>query len=69
MVKSGLDERIVEERAVPRVSHYRLMAHLGTAFVIYLATLWNSLTLLSAPRSVQVHSVCMCVCVCVRIGV
>jgi len=54
MVKSGLDSRIVEERAVPRVSHYRLAAHLGTAFLIYIATLWNGLTLMTAPRSAEV---------------
>ncbi len=42
MVKSGL----VDD---PRVSHYRLTAHLGLAFVIYAAMLWQALGLL-APR-------------------
>ena len=47
MVKSGLDERIVEEKQVPRVSHYRLAAHLGTAFVIYVGMLWTALDVFS----------------------
>lgn len=39
MVKSGL----VDE---PRVSQYRLTAHLGLAFLVYGATLWTALDLL-----------------------
>ena len=37
MVKSGLSEQHVKDRpiAVPRVSQYRLAAHLGSAFIIY----------------------------------
>ncbi len=35
MVKSGLKSEIVENREVPRVSAYRLAAHLGSAFVLY----------------------------------
>jgi len=49
MVKSGLDEKIVEEQGVPRVSHYRLAAHLGTAFAIYSAMLWCALELFTKP--------------------
>ena len=56
MVKSGLEDSIVTERAVPRVSHYRLATHLGTAFLIYLSTLWTSLTLLTKPRSAEVRA-------------
>ena len=56
MVKSGLEDRIVEEKAVPRVSHYRLATHLGTAFLIYLSTLWTGLTLLTRPRSAEVRA-------------
>ena len=56
MVKSGLDNRIVEERDVPRVSHYRLAAHLGTAFVIYILGIWNSLTLLQKPIDAKVSN-------------
>jgi cytochrome c oxidase assembly protein subunit 15 len=40
MVKSGLDPIIIENREHPRVSPYRLTAHLGLAFIIYL-TLWR----------------------------
>lgn len=35
MVKSGLKSEIVENREVPRVSAYRLAAHLGSAFALY----------------------------------
>lgn len=36
MVKSGLDDILLETPgAVPRVSQYRLAAHLGAAFVLY----------------------------------
>lgn len=38
MVKSGLDEASVQELGgVPRVSQYRLAAHLGLAFLVYSA--------------------------------
>ncbi|KJE91463.1 cytochrome c oxidase assembly protein [Capsaspora owczarzaki ATCC 30864] len=43
MVKSGLDENLLQDRAVPRVSQYRLSAHLISAFVIYALTLWHGL--------------------------
>lgn len=37
MVKSGLDQSLLETPgSVPRVSQYRLAAHLGTAFLLYL---------------------------------
>jgi cytochrome c oxidase assembly protein subunit 15 len=44
MVKSGL----VDD---PRVSHYRLTAHLGLAFLIYAAMLWVALDLLFPARA------------------
>ncbi len=47
MVKSGL----VDD---PRVSQYRLTAHLGLAFAIYAAMLWVALGLLT-PRRVPPH--------------
>lgn len=47
MVKSGL----VDD---PRVSQYRLTAHLGLAFTIYAGMLWVALGLL-APRRVPPH--------------
>ena len=39
MVKSGLDEEMIRDTpsAIPRVSQYRLAAHLGLAFVLYVA--------------------------------
>lgn len=39
MVKSGLDEQIIHDNAVPRVSQYRLASHLGAALLFYLGTL------------------------------
>ncbi|GAA5865637.1 hypothetical protein JCM1840_003199 [Sporobolomyces johnsonii] len=40
MVKSGLDEQSVQDLGgVPRVSQYRLAAHLGMAFLVYAACL------------------------------
>ena len=49
MVKSGLDNKIVEDQAVPRVSHYRLAAHLGTALTIYSAMMVSAFDLLAKP--------------------
>ncbi|XP_029418875.1 cytochrome c oxidase assembly protein COX15 homolog isoform X2 [Nannospalax galili] len=45
MVKSGLEEK-PESYDIPRVSQYRLAAHLGSALVLYCASLWTSLSLL-----------------------
>ncbi|WVF67738.1 hypothetical protein IAT40_002497 [Kwoniella sp. CBS 6097] len=36
MVKSGLDQSIVVDNSVPRVSQYRLAAHLSAAILLYL---------------------------------
>lgn len=43
MVKSGLEEP-VSEYAQPRVSPYRLAAHLTSAFAIYCGLLWTGLS-------------------------
>ncbi|XP_012153537.1 heme A synthase COX15 [Megachile rotundata] len=43
MVKSGLEDRFVGPSDVPRVSQYRLAAHLGMAFIIYTGFLYNAL--------------------------
>jgi cytochrome c oxidase assembly protein subunit 15 len=44
MVKSGLEDELLHTpSAVPRVSQYRLAAHLGTAFVLYGAMFWNGI--------------------------
>ncbi|XP_022052697.2 cytochrome c oxidase assembly protein COX15 homolog [Acanthochromis polyacanthus] len=45
MVKSGLEEK-PESYDVPRVSQYRLSAHLGSALLLYCASLWTGLTLM-----------------------
>ncbi|CAL8115362.1 unnamed protein product [Orchesella dallaii] len=43
MVKSGLEDRFHGASDVPRVSQYRLAAHLGSAFVLYSFFLWSAL--------------------------
>ncbi|EFN70127.1 Cytochrome c oxidase assembly protein COX15-like protein [Camponotus floridanus] len=43
MVKSGLEDRFIEPSDVPRVSQYRLAAHLGLALLIYTGFLYNAL--------------------------
>lgn len=43
MVKSGLDEeQLAERKSKPTVSPYRLTAHLGAAFLMYLGVLWTA---------------------------
>ncbi|KAM3606338.1 uncharacterized protein V6R79_014699 [Siganus canaliculatus] len=51
MVKSGLEEK-PESYDVPRVSQYRLSAHLGSALLLYCASLWTGLTLLLPPHKI-----------------
>ncbi|GIC88342.1 cytochrome c oxidase assembly protein cox15 [Aspergillus udagawae] len=50
MVKSGLKEDLFAQGSHPRVSQYRLTAHLGAAFVCYIAMLWNGLAILRSHR-------------------
>lgn len=50
MVKSGLNEP-KRPTDVPRVSQYRLAAHLSSAFLLYSGFLWNSLSYLLAPQT------------------
>ncbi|WPG98251.1 Cytochrome c oxidase assembly protein [Acrodontium crateriforme] len=50
MVKSGLKDDLLETGQQPRVSQYRLTAHLGTAFVAYLCMLYNGLQILRQHR-------------------
>ena len=45
MVKSGLEDK-PESNDIPRVSQYRLAAHLGSAFVLYLSMFKTSLDIL-----------------------
>jgi cytochrome c oxidase assembly protein subunit 15 len=59
MVKSGLKDDLFAPGSHPRVSQYRLTAHLGTAFICYTAMLWSGLSilrdraLLSSPAKAQ----------------
>jgi len=46
MVKSGMKDDLFAPGSHPRVSQYRLTAHLGAAFVCYTAMLWNGLSIL-----------------------
>ncbi|KAI8820826.1 cytochrome oxidase assembly protein-domain-containing protein [Fimicolochytrium jonesii] len=51
MVRSGLSPELMETaHAVPRVSHYWLTAHLGSAFTIYSIMLVTGLDILRANR-------------------
>ncbi len=50
MVKSGLKDDLFAPGSHPRVSQYRLTAHLGTAFMCYSAMLWNGLSILRAHK-------------------
>ncbi|KAI9842882.1 MAG: Cytochrome c oxidase assembly protein cox15 [Thelocarpon superellum] len=50
MVKSGLKDDLFAPGSHPRVSQYRLTAHLGTAFLCYTAMLWNGLSILRENR-------------------
>ncbi|ORZ06353.1 COX15/CtaA family [Lobosporangium transversale] len=48
MVKSGLDEQLMNTPgATPRVSQYRLAAHLGSAFLIYTGAFMTGLKILT----------------------
>lgn len=49
MVKSGLEEK-PESYDIPRVSQYRLASHLGSALLLYCASLWTGLTLMLSPN-------------------
>jgi cytochrome c oxidase assembly protein subunit 15 len=46
MVKSGLAGELEAQDGVPRVSQYRLAAHLGTAFAVYTIMLLMGLSVL-----------------------
>jgi heme A synthase len=61
MVKSGLEEK-PDSYDIPRVSQYRLAAHLGSALVLYCASLWTSLSLLLPQHKVEVNVDCHHMC-------
>lgn len=48
MVKSGLEEK-TGVNDVPRVSQYRLAAHLSTAVILYSLFLWSGMSHLTSP--------------------
>ena len=50
MVKSGLKDDLFAPGSHPRVSQYRLIAHLGAAFICYLAMFWNGLDILRTNK-------------------
>lgn len=55
MVKSGLQQP-ESEHGVPRVSPYRLAAHLTSAFAIYCTLLWTTLSLAAPTAPVMTAS-------------
>lgn len=57
MVKSGLDVGDSPDKQVPRVSQYRLAAHLSTALLLYSSMLYNALGIL-LPPVLQVYHKC-----------
>ena len=50
MVKSGLKDDLFAPGSHPRVSQYRLTAHLGAAFIVYLTMLTSGLSILRTNR-------------------
>lgn len=50
MVKSGLRDDLFAPGSHPRVSQYRLTAHLGAAFLVYCSMLWTGLSILRDHR-------------------
>ena len=51
MVKSGLDHKNFEgPNDIPRVSQYRLAAHLSSAVALYSFMLWNSMSILKPAQ-------------------
>lgn len=50
MVKSGLEEP--QPLDIPRVSQYRLAAHLGSAFLLYSLMLWSGLSHILKPQQI-----------------
>lgn len=55
MVKSGLKDDLFAPGSHPRVSQYRLTAHLGTAFLCYTAMLWNGLAILRTNKLLSIN--------------
>lgn len=53
MVKSGLENRFHQPEDVPRVSQYRLAAHLTLAFILYSGFLWSALDSISPAQAIS----------------
>ncbi|KAG9238924.1 cytochrome c oxidase assembly protein-like protein cox15 [Amylocarpus encephaloides] len=53
MVKSGLKDDLFAPGSHPRVSQYRLTAHLSAAFICYTTMLWNGLAILRTNNLLQ----------------
>ena len=53
MVKSGLKDDLFAPGSHPRVSQYRLTAHLGTAFICYTSMLWSGLSILRQNKALS----------------
>lgn len=56
MVKSGLEDRFHGESDVPRVSQYRLAAHLSLAFILYTLFLWSGLDHVIPAKTISITS-------------
>ena len=52
MVKSGLKEKD-DPHEMPRVSQYRLAAHLSSAMILYVLMLWSGLNHVLPPHKVS----------------
>jgi cytochrome c oxidase assembly protein subunit 15 len=50
MVKSGLKDDLFDPGSHPRVSQYRLTAHLGAAFTVYCSMVYTALSILKEHR-------------------
>jgi len=57
MVKSGLDEEKINKTEIPRVSQYRLAAHLTLAFLLYAGLIWCALCQFIPRPKVHVCSI------------
>ncbi|CAK5276053.1 unnamed protein product [Mycena citricolor] len=53
MVQSGLEDSIIENGAVPRVSHYRLAAHLSMAFALYIGMFSTGMAIIKDTKFVK----------------
>nr|XP_022904199.1 cytochrome c oxidase assembly protein COX15 homolog [Onthophagus taurus] len=56
MVKSGLEDRFHSQSDVPRVSQYRLAAHLSLALILYTLFAWSALDHLLPAKTITFNS-------------